>query len=92
MKFERIQSYIGEKGKEKNFRLLNNSLNHLSLKKLKVQKYRAYIYPQSDIVRPASKINGLIILKDKRLKSSPDYQLELSCSYSDDFIIKRETY
>ncbi len=57
---------------DRNFLLLNKPINKISLEKLtkKHKKYRAFIYPQSDIVRPGMDINALVVIKNKDLKSA----------------------
>ncbi len=84
------------KDRDKNFLLLNDdsNLNSITFEKLnrKKPKYRAYIYPQSDIIRPASELNTLIVLKDRDLKSAKNLPINIEfIRHSDDFVIKKQS-
>jgi uncharacterized protein YfaS (alpha-2-macroglobulin family) len=52
---------------DKNFLALNETIDSPSREELlqKIERFKAHIYFQSKIVRPASKINALITLKDR---------------------------
>jgi len=62
---------IASNAKDKNFLMLNDSLNGVSKESLDTNRsnLKAYIFLQSDIIRPLGEIHSLITIKDKAYKS-----------------------
>ncbi|CAA6808321.1 MAG: Alpha-2-macroglobulin [uncultured Sulfurovum sp.] len=62
-----VKGIIVQSANDKNFLTLNESINSPSTKQLleKVERFKAHVYFQSNIVRPKAKINALITVKDR---------------------------
>lgn len=67
---------------DKSFLLLDKSLNNNSYDKLKAKedRYSAFIYFQSDIIRPARAINALITVKDRDFISASKLPIKITLS------------
>ncbi|MFK5977147.1 MAG: alpha-2-macroglobulin family protein [Sulfurovum sp.] len=67
---------------DKSFLLLDKSLNSMSYDKLKQKedRYSAFIYFQSNIIRPASSINSLITIKDRDFVSASKLPIKITLS------------
>ncbi len=67
---------------DKSFLLLDKSLNSMSYAKLKQKedRYSAFIYFQSNIIRPASSINSLITIKDRDFLSASKLPIKITLS------------
>lgn len=68
-----------KKGNDKNFLALNQSINSPSPQQLlqKVERFKAHVYFQSNIVRPKAKINALITIKDRDFISASNLPVKV---------------
>ena len=76
------QAMIVHYQEDKNFLLLDKPVNDLSYKGLKRidERYKAFIYFQSDILRPNSRIHALITLKDRDFISASSLPVRINLS------------
>lgn len=65
------KSLIVTKGDEQNFLILSNPIGDANLYNIKNSKnlYNAYVYFQSELIRPDEDISALVVLKDRDYKS-----------------------
>ncbi len=77
-----------------NFLSLNRPISSPTLKELlkKHNRFRAFIYPQSKIVRPNSKINALITIKDKKYISANNIPIKIVLKEKYGKIIQEKIY
>lgn len=80
--------------KDRSFLLLNKSLNSVNYKTLKreVERYRAFIYFQSDIIRPSGVIHAMITVKDRDFISASDIPLKVTLAPLQDGNILEEVH
>ncbi len=76
-------------GRDRNFLLLEKPVNGITpiMSDKKETDYRAYIYFQSDIVRPGGDIHALVSVKDPDLVSADKIPLVLTLSRSFDSVV-----
>ncbi|CAA6812552.1 MAG: Alpha-2-macroglobulin [uncultured Sulfurovum sp.] len=62
-----VKGIIVQSGEDKNFLALSDSIDSPSTSQLleQVERFKAHVYFQSDIVRPKAKINALLTVKDR---------------------------
>ncbi|SHO80330.1 Alpha-2-macroglobulin [hydrothermal vent metagenome] len=70
---------IVSSGDDKNFLYLDKSLNDISFKNIEEleDRYKAFIYFQSEIIRPDGEINALIVVKDRDFISASNLPIKL---------------
>ncbi len=66
---QKPKSILITKGEEQNFLILDNALNFDSVDIYPAHEQKAFIYFQSDLIRPDAKLKGVVVLKDKNFKS-----------------------
>ncbi|MEA2029743.1 MAG: alpha-2-macroglobulin family protein, partial [Campylobacterota bacterium] len=66
-------------GSDQNFLLIKESSNSISYEDLgKVEdRYKAFVYAQSEIIRPASTLNALLIIKDRNFVSASNLPIKV---------------
>ncbi len=67
---------------DKSFLFIDKSLNSVTQKALKSKpnRYRAFVYLQSNIIRPASTLNAMITLKDRDFISASSIPVKITLS------------
>jgi len=78
---------IVTKGEDQNFLLLKESNNALSFEDVtkKEEPYKAYVYAQSEIIRPASTLNALIVVKDRDFVSAKSIPIKVEIFSVEDY-------
>ncbi len=78
---------IVTKGEDQNFLLLKESNNALTFEDVtkKEEPYKAYVYAQSEIIRPASTLNTLIVIKDRDFVSANSIPIKVEIFSVEDY-------
>lgn len=63
------KSIVVEKDSDKNFLILNETIDKKYIKDYNKKDFNTFVYFQSQLIRPDEKLNSLIILKDNNYKS-----------------------
>ncbi len=76
---------VVESKDDKNFLVLNESLNEVTLpfESSIYENYKAWIYIQSRLIRPGGTLKTLIVIKDKKFNSIPNLPLKLKITSPD---------
>ena len=76
---KKVKGIVVRTAKDKNFLTLNDAISSPSPEDIlrKPERFKAHVYFQSNIVRPASKINGLITIKDRDFLSANNLPIKI---------------
>jgi len=76
---KKVKGIVVRTAKDKNFLALNDTVSSPTPKDIlkKPERFKAHIYFQSNIVRPASKINALITIKDRDFISANNLPIKV---------------
>jgi len=76
---KKVQGIVVQTAKDKNFLALNNTISSPTPPDIlrKTERFKAHVYFQSKIVRPASKIHALITLKDNDFISANNLPIKI---------------
>ena len=76
---------IVSSGDDKNFLYLDKSLNDISFENIETleDRYKAFIYFQSEIIRPDGEINALVVVKDRDFISASNLPIKLKITSVD---------
>lgn len=85
---------VAKSGDDQSFLLLDKSLNDVTKEKLfsNPPRYSAFVYFQSDIVRPSATINSMIILKDRDFISGSKIPLKVTLKDPNYETVDESTY
>ncbi|RUM71585.1 MAG: hypothetical protein DSZ07_00110, partial [Sulfurovum sp.] len=76
---KKVKGIVVRTAKDKNFLLLNKTISSPTPQNIlkKPERFKAHLYFQSNIVRPASKINALITVKDRDFISANNLPIKI---------------